>query len=86
MLERMLAKIRLSARFTKRSIADLRWLKNVWIAFGIIWIALGIMILPGWPAVASMLLGVAWLVQSALTVKEIRRRQQDGGTHDTTAR
>lgn len=84
MLERMRAKIRSSARFPKRSTADLMWLKNVWIAFGIIWIALGLFGWSGWTAVASVLLGIAWLVESALTVKEIRRRKHVGGTDVTT--
>lgn len=76
MWETSLAKVKVSMRFPKRSTADLRWLKNLWITLGIVWIAIGVFGRSGWPAAAAVLLGVGWLVQFALTVKEIRRRQQ----------
>jgi fatty acid desaturase len=77
MWEMLVAKIKASMRFPKRSTADLRWLKNLWIAFGIVWLAIGLFGWSGWPAVLAVFVGLGWLVQSALTVKEIRRRQQD---------
>jgi fatty acid desaturase len=77
MWETLVARMKASMRFPKRSTADLRWLKNVWIAFGIVWLAIGLFGWSGWPAVFAVLLGVGWFVQTALTVKEIRRRQQE---------
>lgn len=77
MRKKLVARIKASMRFPKRSTADLRWLKNVWIVFGIVWLALGLFGWSGWPAVLAVLVGVGWLVQSVLTVKEIRRREQD---------
>lgn len=77
MWETLVARIKASMRFPKRSTADLRWLKNVWIVFGIVWIAIGLFAWSGWPAVLAVLVGVGWLVQSVVTVKEIRRREQD---------
>ncbi|MDR6508123.1 hypothetical protein [Arthrobacter oryzae] len=81
MWDKLVARMKVSLRFPKRSAADLRWLKNLWIAFGIVWIAIGLFAWSGWPAVLAVLVGVGWLVQSVLTVKEIRRRQQ-GSTLD----
>lgn len=66
-----------SMHFPKRSTADLRWLKNLWIAFGIVWLAIGLFGWSGWLAVLAVLVGVGWFVQSGLTAKEIRRRQQE---------
>lgn len=77
MWETLVAKMKTSMRYPKRSTADLKWLKNVWIAFGIVWLAIGFFGWSGWPAVLAVLVGVGWLVQSVLTVKEIRRRRQD---------
>lgn len=77
MWETLVARVKASMRFPKRSTVDLRWLKNAWIAFGIVWLAIGLFGWSGWPAVLAVFLGVGWLVQSVLTVKEIRRRQRD---------
>jgi len=77
MWETLVARIKTSMRFPKRSIGDLRWLKNVWIAFGIVWLAIGLFGWSGWRAVLAVLVGVGWFVQSGLTIKEIRRRQQE---------
>ena len=73
----LVAKIKASMRFPKRSTADLRWLKNLWIVFGIVWLAIGLFGWSGWPAVLAVFVALGWLVQAVLTVKEIRRRQQD---------
>jgi fatty acid desaturase len=77
MWEMLVAKIKASMRFPKRSTADLRWLRNLWIVFGIVWLAIGLFGWSGWPAVLAVFVGLGWLVQAVLTVKEIRRRQQD---------
>lgn len=78
MWERLAARINTSIRFPKRSTADLNWLRNIWIALGILWCAIGLFGWSGrWSGILAVLLGVGWFAQAGLAVKEIRRRQRE---------
>lgn len=85
MWERLLARIRTSVRFPKRSTGDLRSIKNFWIAFGIGWLAIGLFGWSGrWSGILAILLGVGWFAQSGLAVKEIRRRKRESTLEQPT--
>ncbi|UKA68408.1 hypothetical protein LFT44_08505 [Arthrobacter sp. FW306-05-C] len=85
MWERMVARIRTSVRFPKRSTTDLSWLRNIGIALGILWLAIVLFGWSGrWSGILAVLVGVGWFAQSGLAVKEIRRRQREATLEQPT--
>ena len=85
MWEKLLARMSASIRFRKSSIADLNWQKYAWMTIGVGWILIGVLGWSGWPAVLAVLLGIGWLVQSGLAVREIRRRRRAGSPQEPLA-
>lgn len=75
MLNAVQAWFRTAARFPKRSTADLRWLKNAYVVFGIGIMLVSLIWFPGWQTAAWVVVGIGWFYQSALARKEIRRRE-----------
>jgi hypothetical protein len=80
MLKAVRAWFRTAAQFPKQSAADLRWLKGVYIVFGIGSMGVALLWFPGWQTAAWAAVGIGWFYQSALARREIRRREGDAAS------